>query len=83
MKKLIALFLICTSCYAGEPTPTPTPTPSPEPEHLSLRREPWLTPGTTDPTSPNGTNPGTTFFISKHRVIVTKLGDSYLITFEP
>lgn len=76
MKKLFAFLLLCTSCYA-EPTPTPMPTPA-----VAQQTTQWLTPGSTN-SDPAGTNPVTTFFISKNRVIVTRLGDGYLITFEP
>lgn len=76
MKKLL-IFLFCsTACMASDPTPTPSPT------ELSQPRPQWLTPGSTN-SDQAGANPATTFFISKNRVIVTKLGDSYLITFEP
>lgn len=74
MKKLALLF-VCLAACSAEPTPTPTP-------EIPLKPQ-WLTSGSTDPSVIAGTNPATTFFISKNRVVITRLGDSYLITFEP
>jgi hypothetical protein len=79
MKKLFALLLFCNACLAGsEPTPTPSPTPV-----ISRQKEQWLTLGTTDPTQPAGTNPKTTFFVTKYEIEVRPFGDGFLCTFKP
>lgn len=87
MKKLIAVFLIiCTSCYAGEPTPTPSPspteTPTPPPPTFQLQRR-WLIGASSDSTQQPGANPATTYFISTNYPRVKQLPDgSYMITFD-
>lgn len=77
MKRFFPLFLLCASCIAGEPTPSQSPS-----EQIGQPKTQWLTTGSTN-SDQAGANPATTFFISKNRVVVTRLGDGYLITFEP
>lgn len=91
MKKLFALFLLCSACLAaGEPTPESAPapriaipTPSPSPEVAQSKAQ-WLIAGSTDPAIPFGANPKTTFFVvNGFEVVVTPLGYGSMVTFRP